>query len=85
MRRNTLNNMIMGNKRRDQVYQTLITDFVNLGVISREVGEGLLGYTIPTSLVLPKEVPTVKKEEPVVKKEESKVATTKATTKTTEE
>lgn len=76
MRRNTLNNMIMGNKRRDQVYQTLITDFVNLGVISKEVGEGLLGYAIPASLVLPKEVPVVKKEEP-------KVATPKATTKTT--
>lgn len=55
MRRNTLTNMIMSNKRKDAVYQTLITDLVLLGNLTKEEGEALLGYKIPAHLRLPKE------------------------------
>ena len=55
MRRNTLTNMIMSNKRKDTVYQTLVTDLVLLGTLTKEEGEALLGYKIPAHLRLPKE------------------------------
>jgi len=52
MRRNTLNNIIMGNKRKDPVYQTVITDLAIAGAIDRKVAETLLGYEIPSYLKL---------------------------------
>lgn len=51
--RNTLNNMMMSNNRKTQVYQTLITDLVISGNISKEDGEMLLGYEIPNYLKTP--------------------------------
>lgn len=52
MKRNILNNIIMGNKRKDPLYQTLITDLALAGVIERTVAEELLGYKIPSFLKL---------------------------------
>ena len=52
MKRNILNNIIMGNKRKDAVYQTVITDLAIAGVIARDVAEKLLGYEIPSFLRL---------------------------------
>lgn len=51
--RNTLNNMMMSNNRKTQIYQTLITDLVISGNISKEDGEMLLGYEIPNYLKTP--------------------------------
>lgn len=45
----------MSNKRKDAVYQTLITDLTLLGYLTKEEGEALLGYKIPAHLRLPKE------------------------------
>lgn len=52
-RKNTLNNLILDNKRKDQVYQAVITDLALAGVIDMSVAEGLLGYKIPDYLKLP--------------------------------
>ena len=52
MKRNVLNNIIMGNKRKDPVYQTVITDLAISGVVPRDKAEKLLGYKIPSFLKL---------------------------------
>ena len=52
IKRNTLNNIIMGNKRKDHVYQTVITDLALVGAIPRDKAEKLLGYQIPSYLKL---------------------------------
>lgn len=52
MKRNVLNNIIMGNKRKDPVYQTVITDLAISGIITRDKAEKLLGYKIPSFLRL---------------------------------
>lgn len=52
MRRNTLNNIIIGNKRKDQTYQAVITDLALAGAIKRDVAERLLGYKIPSYIKL---------------------------------
>ena len=52
MRRNVLNNIIMANKRKDAVYQTVITDLAISGVMPRDKAEKLLGYKIPSFLHL---------------------------------
>lgn len=49
----------MENTRKDRVYQTLVTDLTLAGVITKELGERLLGYEIPSYLVLPKEKPAL--------------------------
>lgn len=84
MRRNTLNGIVMGNKRRDQVYQTVMTDLALAGVMPRDVAEKLLGYEIPSYLKLddgthfePKEK-TADKKEKTVKKEDKPKADAKA-------
>ena len=51
--KNTLNNMMMENQRRTPLYQAIITDLVIQGCISKEVGETLLGYKIPSFLHTP--------------------------------
>lgn len=45
----------MENTRKDRVYQTLVTDLVLAGVITKELGERLLGCKVPNYLRLPKE------------------------------
>ena len=77
MRRNTLNSIVMGNKRRDQLYQTVITDLALAGVIERDVAESLLGYEIPSYLKL--DDGTHFDDKPVAKaaKKEEKVKETK--------
>lgn len=52
MKKNVLNNIIMGNKRKDAIYQTVITDLAIAGVVKRDVAEKLLGYKIPSFLKL---------------------------------
>lgn len=53
LRRNTLNNLMMDNQRKNPLYQTLITDLAITGNISREDAEMLLGYKIPEFLKTP--------------------------------
>jgi hypothetical protein len=48
-----LNNKMMRNIRKDQVYQCLAVDLTLLGVISKEECEMLIGCGIPNNLVLP--------------------------------
>ena len=48
-----LNNKSMRNKRRDEVYQTVVLDLAMLGIISKEECEMLIGSGIPKGLVLP--------------------------------
>lgn len=52
-RRNTLNNIILGNKRKDPVYQAVMTDLALAGVVDVKVAEALLGYRLPSYLKLP--------------------------------
>ena len=52
-----LNNKIMRNLRRDNVYQCLLVDLAMLGVISKEECEMLLGSGIPKNLLLPNGTP----------------------------
>lgn len=49
----------MENTRKDRVYQTLVTDLVLAGVITKELGERLLGCKVPNYLRLPKEKPAL--------------------------
>jgi uncharacterized low-complexity protein len=51
--KNILNNMVMDNKRRDPLYQTIITDLALAGCIRLEAAEMLLGYKIPSYLKAP--------------------------------
>lgn len=51
--RNTLNNMMLENKRKDPLYQAIITDLAITGNIDREDAEMLLGYKIPGFLHTP--------------------------------
>jgi hypothetical protein len=51
--RNTLNNMILDNMRKDRIYQAVITDLALTGNISKEDAETLLGYEIPEYLKSP--------------------------------
>ena len=53
LRRNTLNNLMMDNQRKNPLYQTLITDLAITGNIGREDAEMLLGYKIPEFLKTP--------------------------------
>ena len=53
LRRNTLNNLMMDNQRKNPLYQTLITDLAITGAIEREDAEMLLGYEIPDFLKTP--------------------------------
>lgn len=53
MARCTLNNMIMRNVRKTQAYQTVLVDLVKLGVVDKDDAEKVLGYTIPSYIVLP--------------------------------
>ena len=53
LRRNTLNNLMMDNQRKNPLYQTLITDLAITGAIEREDAEMLLGYEIPGFLKTP--------------------------------
>jgi len=52
-RKNTLNNIILGNKRKDPVYQAVMTDLALSGAIDIKIAEALLGYEIPDYLKLP--------------------------------
>lgn len=52
-RRNVLNNMVLGNIRRDKIYQAIITDLAITGNIPAEDAEMLLGYEIPGYLKTP--------------------------------
>ena len=52
-RRNILNNMMMDNLRKNQVYQAIITDLAITGNIDRDDAEMLLGYEIPSYLKTP--------------------------------
>lgn len=52
-RRNTLNNIILCNKRKDPVYQAVLTDLALAGAIDIKIAEALLGYKIPDYLKLP--------------------------------
>lgn len=51
--RNTLNNLMMENCRRDSIYRTIITDLVITGNISKKDGAMLLGYDVPSYLHTP--------------------------------
>ena len=53
LRRNTLNNLMMDNQRKNPLYQTIITDLAITGAIEREDAEMLLGYEIPGFLKTP--------------------------------
>lgn len=52
-KKNTLNNIILGNKRKDPVYQAVLTDLALAGAIDIKIAEALLGYKIPDYLKLP--------------------------------
>ena len=52
-RKNTLNNLQLGNARKAQVYQAVVTDLAIEGIIPLETAEGLLGYEIPDYLRSP--------------------------------
>lgn len=52
----TLNNRLLENKRKDQLYQTVIIDLCLLGVLEKEQAELILGYAIPDYLELPKKI-----------------------------
>ena len=52
----TLNNRLLENKRKDQLYQAIMVDLYLVGVIEKEQAEQLLGYEIPDYLSLPKKV-----------------------------
>ena len=54
-RKNMLNNIMLENARKSVPYQCLMTDLVMSGAVSREIGEALLGYEIPSYLRLPKD------------------------------
>ena len=69
-RRNTLNNIILGNKRKDPVYQAVLTDLALAGAVDIKVAEALLGYKIPDYLRLPNDFEDklhepVEEEEPI--------------------
>lgn len=51
--KNTLNNMMLSNLRKNQVYQAVITDLAITGSIKRDTAETLLGYSIPSFLKTP--------------------------------
>lgn len=53
MGQNRLNNMILSNKRRDILYQAIITDLALTGTMDRDDAEELLGYKIPDFLHTP--------------------------------
>lgn len=53
LRRNTLNNLTLGNQRRTQIYQAVITDLAITEYIKKEDAEMLLGYEIPGYLKTP--------------------------------
>lgn len=57
MNRIVLNNMQMDIHRRSPVYQTLLIDLANAGILDKKVVEGLLGATIPDYLRLPVSFP----------------------------
>lgn len=52
-KKNTLNNIILSNKRKDPVYQAVMTDLALAGAIDMKIAEALLGYKIPDYLKLP--------------------------------
>ena len=52
-RKNTLNNLQLGNARKTQVYQAVVTDLAIEGIIPLETAESLLGYEIPDYLRSP--------------------------------
>lgn len=52
-KKNTLNNIILSNKRKDPVYQAVLTDLALAGAIDIKIAEALLGYKIPDYLKLP--------------------------------
>ena len=53
MKKNTLNNMQLGNIRKTQSYQAIITDLAIEGIVSLDTAESLLGYEIPEYLKSP--------------------------------
>lgn len=52
----TLNNRLLENKRKDQLYQSIIVDLCLVGVIEKEKAEALLGYSIPDYLTPPEQI-----------------------------
>ncbi len=52
----TLNNRILENKRKDQMYQAVLIDLALIRVIEKETAEMLLGYEIPDYLTPPKKI-----------------------------
>ena len=52
----TLNNRLLENKRKDQLYQAIMVDLYLVGVMEKEKAELLLGYEIPDYLTLPKKI-----------------------------
>lgn len=53
--RNTITNVTLHNKRKDQVYQSVITDLCLFGVISKETYKEMMGYDFPSYIVKPGE------------------------------
>ena len=82
--RNTLNNMMLDNQRRNPLYQAIITDLAITGNLSKEDAEMLLGYEIPDFLHTPdgknitqfNEVPAAKVEVKAEAKTETKSKST---------
>lgn len=53
LRKITVNNMSMDNQRKTPMYQAIIIDLCNAGVIDPKVAEGLLGEKVPEYIRLP--------------------------------
>lgn len=62
MRKIKLNNITLDNQRKSPLYQAVIIDLRNAGVIDKTVAAGLLGEDIPDYLKLPKNFDTFVKD-----------------------
>ena len=51
--KNILNNLMLSNLRKNQIYQAILTDLAITDNIEREDAEMLLGYKIPSYLKTP--------------------------------
>lgn len=74
--KNTLNNMMLSNLRKNQVYQAIITDLAITGSIERDTAEKLLGYEIPGFLKTPdgKHLEEKENKQQSVKKDDEDIA-----------
>lgn len=72
--KNTLNNMMLSNLRKNQVYQAIITDLAITGSIERDTAEKLLGYEIPGFLKTPDGKHLEENKQQPVKKDDEDVA-----------